>query len=113
MADDHLQPPQDARAVAAVAKARKEWRADIETTRAFVLEVVAQGIGECWQAMADDAAGELSGAMAGLHEAFALLKVQVAEMRLDLARARENAAADKLRTLDLPAIPSRRTTDLN
>jgi hypothetical protein len=103
----------DRRIAAAVAKARKEWRGEIEGARAFIFEVLGEALGKCWEAQRDDAAAELGDAVRGLNEAFSKLKVEICEMRLDLARAKESAAIEKLKTIDLPAVPSTRRTDIN
>jgi hypothetical protein len=91
----------DRRVAAAVAAVRAEMLAEVETSRAFVLEIVGEAMGQVWATQREDAATELRD-----------VKTALAEVERTLGEVARTLAQERARVLDLPALP-RRSSDLN
>jgi hypothetical protein len=91
----------------AIANVRNELRADLEGTRAFILEVVGQGLGELLDGQRQDFEAKLAqveSKLAKLDSEQREARLETAELRIRLAeqrQARGNAA------LDLPPVARR------
>jgi ribosomal protein L29 len=84
-----------ARIDAAVEAVRAEFRAELEGSRAFILEVVAEGLGECMRTQREDASAELA-------DRVRELKIELAELQTTLCELRQALAIERTQVHNLP-----------